>query len=114
MKKLAKIFIFILLIIFILFILSSSVCALTLEGLKGESGNTEGIKEAGGKIITVISVIGSLVSVITLIALGIKYMLGSVEEKAEYKKTLLPYVIGATFVFAGSSIAGIIYGIINQ
>ena len=32
-----------------------------------------------------------------------------VERKAEYKKTLMPYVIGAVFVFAASSIAGIIY-----
>ena len=111
MKKLAKILIFSLLIILVL---SNSVHALTLDSLTGDPGNAEGIKDAGGKIITVISVMGSLVSVIVLIALGIKYMIGSVEEKAQYKKTLLPYVIGATFVFAGSTIAGIIYGIINQ
>ena len=48
-------------------------------------------------------------SVIVLIILGLKYMMGSVEEKAAYKKTLLPYVIGAALVFAASAIAGIIY-----
>ena len=41
-------------------------------------------------------------------------MLGSVEEKAEYKKTLMPYIIGATFVFAASAIAGTIYNAIPK
>ena len=36
-------------------------------------------------------------------------MMGSAEEKAEYKKTLVPYVIGAGLVFAASTIAGVIY-----
>ena len=38
-------------------------------------------------------------------------MIGSVDERAEYKKTLLPYVIGAGLVFAASSIAQIVYNI---
>ena len=38
-------------------------------------------------------------------------MIGSVEEKAEYKKTLMPFLIGALFVFAASTIASIIYNI---
>mgnify|MGYP000776194846 len=41
-------------------------------------------------------------------------MLGSTEEKAEYKKSMLPYVIGAVFVFASSAIAGAIYNIIPK
>ena len=35
-----------------------------------------------------------------LAVLGVKYMLGSVEEKAEYKKDLIPYFIGAVLLFA--------------
>ena len=38
-------------------------------------------------------------------------MMGSVEERATYKKTLLPYFIGATILFGASVIAGIIYNI---
>ena len=60
--------------------------------------------------VTIVSTIGSSVSVIVLVVLGIKYMMGSAEEKAEYKRTLLPYVIGAGLVFAASAIAGIIFG----
>ena len=46
-----------------------------------------------------------------LVVLGIKYMIGSAEEKAEYKKTMIPYIIGAILVFAASAIASIVMGI---
>ena len=38
-------------------------------------------------------------------------MMGSLEERAEYKKTLMPYVIGAVMMFAASSLVNIIYNI---
>ena len=74
------------------------------------STDTTGIQNIGNQIVTIVSTIGSIVSVIVLVVLGIKYMMGSAEEKAEYKKTLLPYIIGAGLVFAASAIAGIIFG----
>ena len=67
------------------------------------------MKHAGNSIVRVLSSIGIVVSIVVLIVLGIKYMLGSVEEKAEYKKTLIPYFIGASLVFAASAIAQLIY-----
>lgn len=67
------------------------------------------MQNIGNQIITVVSVAGSIVSVVVLIVLGIKYMMGSAEEKAEYKKTLMPYIIGAALVFAASAIAGIVF-----
>ena len=42
-----------------------------------------------------------------LIVLGIKYMMGSTAEKAEYKKTLMPYFIGALLIFGASAFAGV-------
>lgn len=108
MKKIIKISILLLLMIMILF---TSVYGFSIGDLNGSGGKIGSIKTAGNKIITVASVSGSIISVVVLIALGIKYMLGSVEEKAEYKKTLLSYIIGATFVFAASAIAGMIYQI---
>ena len=41
-------------------------------------------------------------------------MMGSAEEKAEYKKSLMPYVIGAGLVFSASAIAQIIYDLAIQ
>ena len=59
-------------------------------------------------IIGVVTTIGIIVSVVTLIVLGIKYMVGSLEERAEYKKTMIPYLIGAFFVFSISTVVTII------
>jgi len=41
--------------------------------------------------------------------LGIKYMIGSADQKAEYRKSMLPYLIGAILIFASTSLADIIY-----
>ena len=79
------------------------------EMLGSSDVDTSGISKIGNQIITIITTIGIVVSVIVLVVLGIKYMMGSAEEKAEYKKTLMPYVIGAGLVFAASSIAQIVY-----
>lgn len=51
-------------------------------------------------ILTIITNIGMILSVIVIAILGIKYMLGSVEEKAEYKKDLIPYFVGAVLLFS--------------
>lgn len=57
------------------------------------------IEKATSKVLTVVSNIGIAVSVIVLAILGIKYMLGSIEEKAEYKQDLIPYLVGALILF---------------
>ncbi len=79
-----------------------------------QSVTTTKINEVGNKIITIISTIGSVASVIVLIVLGIKYMMGSAEEKAEYKKTMLPYIIGAVLIFAASTLAGVVFNFANS
>ena len=40
--------------------------------------------------------------------LGIKYMMGSASEKAEYKKTMIPYVVGVVLLFSAAIIVQII------
>lgn len=65
-------------------------------------------------IVHTITIIGIVVSVVGIIGLGIKYMAGSVEEKAEYKKTMIPMLIGMVFIFASSTIVSIIYSLASQ
>ena len=60
-------------------------------------------------VLTAVRTIGVAVSVITLMIIGIKYMLGSVEEKANYKKDLLPWVIGSMILAIGTSLVEFIY-----
>lgn len=69
------------------------------------------LQDKVGVLLGVFQTGGSAIAVVCLIVLGVKYMMGSVEEKAEYKKTLLPYAIGAVFVFGAGLITTIFYNI---
>lgn len=57
--------------------------------------------------------IGIIVAVIVGSILGIKYMVGSAEEKAEYKETLIVYLIGCIVVFGAFGIWKIVVNIFN-
>ena len=112
MKKVVKIIPVLIVLLLIATIFSTTVFAADLDpaNLGQDPGAQTGrIVNVGNYLITIISVVGSVASVIVLIVLGLKYMMGSTEEKAEYKKTLLPYVVGAVLVFAASAIAGFVY-----
>lgn len=67
-----------------------------------------------GRVLGFVQVLGSAIAVIMIVVLGIKYMVGSVEEKAEYKKTMIPYAVGAICIFAASNIASAVYGAITN
>ena len=47
--------------------------------------------------------------VLIITVLGIKYMMGSLEEKAEYKKSLIPLVVGVVVVMGATSIAKLLF-----
>ena len=72
------------------------------------------ITQKAGKVLGIISGIGVIVAVVVLVGIGIKFMLGSVEEKAEYKKTLIPYIIGAFLLIAATTVPKIIYTLTNS
>lgn len=80
----------------------------TITGTTTGTG-TATVQKLGKQIVGIVQTVGSIVAVVVLVVLGIKYMMGSTEEKAEYKKTLMPYVIGAVLIFAASNVAGLIY-----
>ena len=113
-KKILFLIIFILIIIFFI----PCIChAIDLSGLGDLNGygkinrSSPNFESKVGIVIGVVQVVGSLISVVCLIALGVKYMTGSVEEKAEYKKTLMPYFLGSIMVFGISNLLQIVYQI---
>lgn len=105
MKKAVKI---LYIVLCVLMILSPIIFANGIGGTNIEvtpnTSNT-GFDNAGNRIVGIIKVIGVFVSVGALMAIGIKYMMGSAEEKAEYKKVMIPYIIGAVLLFAASLFA---------
>ena len=89
---------------------ASVVYGLEPGGLKAntQATGTSEVQTLGQNIMGVINVAGVVIAVIVLMILGIKYMMGSAEEKAEYKKTMIPYLVGAILIFAASTIANVI------
>ena len=81
--------------------------------LTGTEPSGTDIKGVGNTIIGIIQAVGSIIAVIVLLILGIKYMMGSAEEKAEYKKTMLPYLIGAVILLLASNIVGAIFNTVG-
>ena len=113
MKKVSKVITFLMVVLMVISTMSTVFAAPDPSKYDGSGANvnTTGIEGLGQNIVTIITTIGSIASVVFIVVLGIKYLLGSVEEKAEYKKTMLPYFIGAFLVFAASTIASMIFNV---
>ena len=65
-------------------------------------------------IVKTVRTVGLIVSIVALSCIGVKFMLGSVEEKAQYRKTLFPWFIGAIMVFAISFIPSLVLKVTNN
>ena len=65
----------------------------------------------GGQIVYILQFVGYSVAVIMLTVMGIKYIMSSPNDKADIKSKLVPYIIGAVLLFAGSTMLNIIYNI---
>ena len=116
MKKSIKVISTLLLAIMLVTSIAGTVLAVdpntVLNGLNG-NGNVQSndLTKVGNNIVTIIQVVGIVIAVIVLLVIGIKYMMGSASEKAEYKKTMIPYIVGAVLIFAGTSLVRVIYSL---
>lgn len=116
MKKSIKVISTLLLAIMLVASIAGTVLAVdpntVLNGLNG-NGNVKinDLTKVGNNIVTIIQVVGIVIAVIVLLVIGIKYMMGSASEKAEYKKTMIPYIVGAVLIFAGTSLVRVIYSL---
>ena len=79
----------------------------------GQSGAESSSVKFTERILGYIQAIGSVISVIALLIIGVRYMFSSIEEKAQMKGILIYYVIGATLVFAASNLLGVVYKLLN-
>ena len=118
MKKAIKITNMILIIAIVALIFSNTVMA-TAGDVVGQLGadysqDAGGITTLGKTIISYISIAAIVIAVIVLTILGVKYMIGSASEKAEYKKTMIPYLVGAVLVFGAGAIAQVIVSVTSN
>lgn len=82
-----------------------------LNSYKGSNPEPTNFTKRIESVLGIIQVVGTIVSVAMLIVIGIKYMMGSIEERAEYKQSLKPYLIGAFLLFTGTLVPQFIYKI---
>lgn len=115
MKKLIKM-IYIILIVLTLTMcfqmINNKTCATDIvdpDDYEPTIEDTSSLFDRAEIIVALIRNIGIVVSVIALMLIGIRAMVGSAEEKADYQKSLPGYLIGAVLVFAMTMIPSIIY-----
>ena len=106
-------------IVTILLFIISPITKATIDtgSYRPSDPNAEDVEKILGianPIVGTIKVIGIVIAVITLMLLGFKYMTGSVSEKAEYKKTMIPYLVGAVLVVAITQLLGVIIEIVTD
>ncbi len=76
---------------------------------KAEVKGEDELMQLGGNVMGILRTTGIVISVLILIVIGIKYMMGSAEEKAEYKKVMIPYLVGAALIFGASVISTVVF-----
>ena len=104
MKKTVKIMSVLLLVTMLLASVGSVVFADTASSVLQQMNNAQN---------GIVQVVGVVIAVIIILVIGIKYMIGSAEEKAEYKKTMIPYLVGAILIFAGATIVNVVYNLVT-
>lgn len=78
------------------------------NGPDPSSGGVSTLYDLGNTILGILQYIGVGVSIIACLILAIKYMYTSVDEKAEVKKKLIPFIIGGFLVFGAVQLVKIL------
>lgn len=79
------------------------------SGINVSANTTTEFDKVGSIVFGAIQGIGIGISVIILVIMGIKYMLASLEERAEYKSKMLIYILGVVFLAGATTIPNLIY-----
>lgn len=119
MKKSLKIFAVVLIAMLVVFSVSTSSYADSAKDVIGginadTSGiNSQGMKTIAGRVLGLLQIVSAILAVILVAYLGFKMVLGSTNEKADVQKQFIPLIIGVTIVFAATSIANLLLGIMS-
>ena len=106
MKRTVKIFAIVLLVMTLITFSTNVFAADQINPKDLEDKVTYGdagtLTSKAGQIMGMIRNVAVIAAVIILMILGVKYMLGSVEEKADYKKSFIPLIIGIVLVVSAA------------
>ena len=120
MKKSLKIFAVVLMAMLVVFSVSTfSYADSAKDVVTGINANMTGIDSSGmksiaGRVLGLLQIVSAILAVILIAYLGFKMVLGSSNEKADVQKQFIPLIIGVTIVFAATSIANLLLGIMGS
>lgn len=116
MKKTLKIFMIALMAFMLLFVvvqpttvLAEDVSNITDSIKATGDGDSTALTTTAGKITNLIWVLSIVIAVIVLMIIGVKYIIGGVQEKAEYKKSLIPVVVGIVVIVSATTIVKFLF-----
>lgn len=99
-------------IAFIIIIIMTQFCfaldTTTYTGIYEKPEGIDTLTNKGGKILGVVQAVGTSISVISLIIIGVIYMTASPDKKSELKQRLILFTIGAIILFAAANIMSIV------
>ena len=119
MKKSIKIISLLMMIAIMVMVATQSFAAINdgsvINNVEAQANNATdvavGASKLAGTILKYAQWVAVSASVIVITILGIKYMMGSLEEKSAYKKSMVPLVVGAIVAIAATTIARILFSI---
>lgn len=72
------------------------------------------LKEGSDLLYNILLTIGIVIAVIIGAVIGIQFMVGSIEQKAKIKETLIPYIAGCVVIFGAFGIWKLVVTILNN
>lgn len=114
MKKALKIVAMVLVICTLVFAISQPVAlAADVENLSLNVSPevTPGMQNIGNTVSSYLMGAAIIITLIVLIYTGMKFIIGSANEKAEYKKSLIPIVVGCLIITAATVIVKILFSV---
>lgn len=117
-NKILKITLIAITILSILLLLGGSIFASgtgVFDVPEGKSSTLSGkATSIGGVILGVFQAVGTVIAVVILVWLGIKYIMASPDGKAEIKKQAFGYILGAVLLFGAVWLVPLIQGLVGN
>ena len=85
-----------------------------VNDLDKDGGIGDKTKDLGNMVIGILQVVGTAAAIIMLVFVAIKYMSAAPDERANMKKGLTVYVVGAIMVFAATNIVAILQTTVTE
>lgn len=112
MKKTKLLILLVITVLIIIFPLTTNATTINPDGYKPSEIKAEEVADMYsyiGVIAGAIQIFGTIISIVSLLIIGIRYVASSIDEKAELKERLFPYLIGAVLLFGASNLVNIVY-----